>query len=98
MTVERRFIASLKDIRAVTLECKHCLARVSMKPESLENIAPWKCAWCNRDWLSDSKREGVKFISSIMLLLRALSPSLVEQDDDKNVGVRIFLEFDEPRS
>jgi hypothetical protein len=31
-----------------------------------------------------------------MLLLRALPPSLVEEDD-KAVGVRILLEFDEPK-
>lgn len=97
MTVERRFVVGLKDIRAVTLECKKCDARLSMKPEAMANAGPWECPFCTHKWLSDSTTPGKHFISSAMLLLRALSPSLVEEDD-KAVGVRILLEFDEPTS
>ena len=94
MTLERRFVFELKDIHAVTFECKNCTGRLSVKPDALETLSPWKCPLCLTDWLSDSKTQRTAFISNLMLLLRALPRSLAEVEDAK-IGVRILLEFDE---
>jgi hypothetical protein len=97
MTVERRFVVGLNDIRAVTLECKNCHTRVTVKPAALENISPWACQYCKTSWLSGEKKQATWFESNLMVLLRTLPRSLAEQDD-KDIGVRILLEFDEPIS
>lgn len=98
MTVEHRLVVGLGDIRAVTLECKHCGARLSHSPEGLKRGDLWKCPSCHRDWLSDSLVHSQRPTSDLALFLLTLSASRKTQQEgtDSAVGVRVFLEFDAP--
>ena len=95
MTVEHRFVVGLKDITAVTFECKKCGARLSVKVDVLASLTPHQCPSCTHDWVSDSTTTGRFFTAPLMLLLRALPPSLNAQEDASN-GMRILFEFDDP--
>lgn len=61
----------------------------------MKNISPWKCSYCEHAWLLNEKTPEAWFTSSLMVWLRAL-PHALKEEDDKDVGVRILLEFDEP--
>lgn len=97
MTVEHRLFIGLADIRGVTLECKHCTARLSMAPDNIEPDALSKCPVCGHRWLSTASGTGKMFSSTVVSFLAGLRGTLESQDDagDTSVGVRIFFEVAE---
>jgi len=98
MTVERKIIFGLEDIKAVVLECTACSSRVSIPPQVGGHIRfPTECPQCRQRWnlLEPSQYEHVispyvNFTSSIERL-RMLAKEGVES------GFRLLLEFQEPK-
>jgi transcription elongation factor Elf1 len=97
MTVEHRFIAGLKDIRAVTFECKKCSARLSVEPDKMGTTTFANCPSCNQEWFDLETGDGRALVSPMAALVRSLVKSR-EMQEQKSVGVRILLEFDDPTS
>ena len=93
MTIERKIIIGIEDIKAVTFECTACLSRLSVNPERI-GPKPLKCPHCQQNWSWIEGRSGtsaspfVSFTESIERL-RALATN-----GDVSVGFRILLQFD----
>jgi hypothetical protein len=96
MTVEHRIVVGLGDIRAVTLECKTCGARLSLAPEALTRNNLWKCPSCPAEWVSDSTTDTRIFTSDLAMFLLKLQSSRETQRKgaDSAVGMHVFFEFD----
>jgi hypothetical protein len=101
MTVERRLVVGLKDIRAVTCECKKCGARLTLNTDSLRTALTTgrlsECPSCREFWLAASVTNGRKFTSETVMLLNAFALS-AETQEAETIGVRILFEFDEPQT
>jgi hypothetical protein len=52
MTFERKIVAGLGDIKAVSFECKRCLARLTVSPDKME--LPMQCPACRERWVFTS--------------------------------------------
>lgn len=98
MTSERRLLAGLADIRAVTFECAKCETRVSLAPMKIndENIVT-ACPKCQQHWFN-TNRVGTSVYSSPLLnfLVELRDATKAEQDVNPAPRVRVFFEFDEP--
>lgn len=92
MTVERRVLFGLADIRRIVFECVQCKAQISVIPEEVKN-PPDSCpaghAW---DW-----NVGTGYHSTESPF-RALLSSLAKLRDPlyEKMGFRILLEIAEP--
>lgn len=95
MTVEHRYVASLKDIAAVAFECKKCGARLSLASSAILTANLSACPSCSHIWMSPMLTGGRAHTSLPMAFLAALAPA-VEAQDDNTVGVRILFEFAVP--
>src|SRR5437870_2402351 len=95
MTIERRIIVGLPDIKAIVLECIGCGARLSIPPDSVREL-PNQCQHCNRAWSIDntsdyqSKRSPVRNFAEAIEIIRRIM-----QRTGSGLGVRILMEFDE---
>lgn len=100
MTSERRWLAGLDDIRAVTLECKTCKARLSLAPDEIRTERVRSCPSCNRNWLVAEWSDARSLVSDVLRLLIAIGPASRTQRSgaDTEVGVRVLFEFEEPKS
>jgi hypothetical protein len=95
MTFERKLVASLDDIKAVTFECAACKAKTSVRAENLDAI-PHKCGYCNAAWLVPDRKHVVTsglpiaetFINCLVKIRAQEGPS----------AFRILLEFEEPNA
>jgi predicted Zn finger-like uncharacterized protein len=94
VTREHRFLVGLGDIRAVTLECKKCKARLSVSVDSVAGNGISQCPSCGHLWLSNTMVQKRYFMSPLSQLLASLAPSLLTEQDD-GVGVRVLFEFDD---
>ncbi|MBZ5558766.1 MAG: hypothetical protein LAO77_15960 [Acidobacteriia bacterium] len=92
MTIERRLVVGLNDIKAISLECKSCKRRTTSAPELLTTI-PHACA-CGASWRPAQKPEPdidddfVKFLKTVQ--------SLRVLDQKGALGVSVLFEFEEP--
>ncbi len=101
MTIERKIIIDLEDIRAVVFECISCLSRVSIPPQTRGNTRiPNECPQCSAKWSTlDPLKDGdrisltphVNFVTSIERL-KFFSDELM-----KMAGFKILLELQEPK-
>jgi DNA replicative helicase MCM subunit Mcm2 (Cdc46/Mcm family) len=98
MTLERRMVAGIDDIQAVTFQCSSCTTRTTVPADSLREV-PRQCTSCNAVWwrgdeiathVSTSGPAATAFIQAI----RTLTTMMREKKD----AFRIFLEFDEPKA
>jgi len=94
MTVERKIVVGLEDIRFVTLECLECHARTTLLPDKLAGV-PYACPTCRHPWRKeinpgqeDIQAEVEYFIKSIPIIRRRLK--------EETLGFRILMEFNEP--
>jgi hypothetical protein len=95
MTVERRFVAGLKDIRAIVCECtsRSCGARLVLGTDKA--TVPEQCPnpRCGEPWQTTGLNgEGGK--SPMAALVMAIRHAVAAADD--RCGFRVLLEFDEP--
>jgi hypothetical protein len=95
MTIERRIVVGLDDIRAVSFECNKCKTRTTVLSERLTGI-PEKCIYCGDTWIAARNPENCvpldsayrTFIQSIMKV-----KTLIENGSP----FKILLEFHEPK-
>ena len=97
MTIERRMIVGIDDIKAVTFECSKCGARMPIAVGSLREV-PQQCPSCNEVWwrsndfpthVSTSGPAATAFIQAVRV-----SAAMIR---DKTDTFRILLEFEEPK-
>jgi hypothetical protein len=97
MTMERRLIVGIDDIKAVTFECSKCHARIPIAVSSLHE-APQQCPSCSEVWwrsndfatnVTTSGPPAMAFIQAIRV-----SAAMIR---DKKDTFRILLEFEEPK-
>jgi hypothetical protein len=99
MTIERKFIVGIEDIRALVFECNSCHSRLSVQPGHLTvPTIPLQCPQCQERWsLPDPFRRDrvaspfASFVESIELL-RSIKPEAMEA-----AGFKMLLELEEPR-
>ena len=98
MTVERRMIAGIDDIRAVTFQCSSCKTRITIPADSLREV-PRQCTSCNALWW-----RGDEFATHVstsgpaaMALVQAIRTLAIMIRDNQD-AFHIFLEIEEPKS
>lgn len=99
MTVERKVVVGLGDLKGIIFECKHagCTARVVVAPDHFR--VPENCPGCGREWMHESKVSEVKSTSSTYInFVQAISKIRAHDSEAGNEWpkFRILLEFDEP--
>lgn len=96
MTVERRIVVSLGDIRAVILECKECHAQKTIPPNKIPVGGTFleKCDICGTKWWSSGSVEKPKFPNHIISFLETIRDI---QKVENLVHFTLLLEFDEPQ-
>lgn len=89
MTVERKIVVGLEDIKAVTFECHKCKSRLSFLPDRQIDI-PQQCN-CGQRWIIGDVPTNSpfrKFTDALHAARNMLKP--------ESSGFRVLLEFDEP--
>jgi hypothetical protein len=92
MTVERRIVVGLEDIKAVSFECKKCRMRITSVPDDIKEI-PEFCR-CGQAWESFDP-EGYKTARSPFAAFVKAIGKIRDQLGNNAIGYRILLEFDE---
>jgi hypothetical protein len=98
MTFERRIVVGLDDIRAVTLECVNvnCGSRLTISPDKLENL-PQRCPRCAQQWIPPEPSNFTNADSAFPNFLRGIA-QIRTFIKNNLLGVKILLEFEEPKS
>lgn len=97
MTVERRIVAALADIKAIELECHACKRRIAMPPALFTQI-PTRCGGsnCGAQWRpekhthTDTGADDFNRFAAGLQTLRLLT-------EQGALGFSILLVFDEPQ-
>jgi hypothetical protein len=93
MTVERKIVVGLDDVKGITLACSRCDYRITISPETDIEL-PRNCPR-NHRWVigepsgSDPRKSPFNGLIASIRMIRELIPQ-------NTLGVRILLEFDEP--
>ena len=97
MTIERKIIVGIDDIKGVCFECLECKARTTVSPDKIGNI-PATCSRCNATWIAfrpDAQQETLA--SPFVNLTSAIEIIRVLHKQGATQGFTILFEFDEPR-
>lgn len=92
MTVERRIIVGLEDIKALIFECRECKSKIVLTPEDSDKppkTCPKGHAW---EWNIPEEYETING-SVFFFFLRALK-RLRDRVEERASGFKILLEFD----
>lgn len=94
MTFERKIVAGLDDIAAVTLECLGCHSKLTLLPDSLVDF-PRRCSRCPQEWIPPDPTTYSAVASPFSNFLRSVTQirTLIGAN---TIGVKILLEFEEP--
>jgi hypothetical protein len=89
VTVERKIVFELNDIKAISFQCDKCTSRIAMSLDDLKEL-PKQCPNAHR-WITGEQELTnvptlMKFIETLRVLAR-----------QKALGFKILLEFDEPK-
>lgn len=97
MTVERKIVVGLEDIKAISLECKTCHARLTVTPEKIS--VPKACKSCNIDWFPCGMASNHVTTSAPapMVLANAIQ-RMRTLTEESAIGFILLLEFEEPKS
>jgi len=98
MTIEKRIIVGVEDIKLVSYECKKCGARISFTPDKPLDPAA-QCFKCIHAWLpssnsSDGRESEYKRESLFYRLLEVIG-LLRNPDVSKTYGFRVLFEFEQ---
>jgi hypothetical protein len=95
MTIERRIVAGLDDIKAMIFECVKCGSRVCRSPDRIGEI-PFHCD-CGQQWRPAPAMQPrlpepyfIEFVKAI--------PVLRTINRENPLGFRILFEFEEPNA
>jgi len=97
MTIERRMIVGIDDVKAVRFECSKWGARTPIAVGSLREV-PQQCPSCNEVWWRSND-----FVTHVTTTGPAASAFIQEVrvlaaiTRDKKDAFRILLEFEEPK-
>ncbi len=96
MTVERKVVVGLADLKAIVFECREdrCKARVTMLPDNAR--IPQKCPACGREWVPSPPPETKSTLSNHMNLVDAIARIRAQEPNNEWPKFRILFEFDEP--
>jgi hypothetical protein len=100
MTVERRLVVGLDDIKGVCFECLNpkCGGRHTFAPDKISNI-PAICPHCRETWLASRPTgHAVPAVSPYVSFTGAIVDiqALLKTEGISPPGFRILLEFEEP--
>jgi hypothetical protein len=97
MTIERKLIVGLEDIRAICFECASCRARLMLRPGDVKEI-PRQCPHCPNAWNNNSgivmEKKKTTAFEDLVLSLETISTLMQNREPGK--GFRILFEFEEP--
>ena len=98
MTIERKILVSLRDIKAICFECLKCHARVSLRPDKIIEI-PLACQHCGVEWRK-ARTTGVEAqqASAFEQFVYAIGRIRTITDEGTAGQFRILLEFNEPKA
>jgi hypothetical protein len=92
MTVERKILFGLDDIKAISFQCDSCKYRITMSPDEVRDL-PRNCPNGHR-WIVGEQQAKtfppIQMFSDNLVTLRKLA-------EQKVLGFKILLEFDEPK-
>jgi hypothetical protein len=88
MTIERRLIAGIDDIKGVTFECLNCSLRHTVPPEKIGDI-PAQCPRCHHTWIPFPPASPLVDLASAIERIRAL-----DKQEGNKPGFRVLLELD----
>jgi hypothetical protein len=96
MTVERKIIVGLADLKAIVFECRQerCKARVTVLPDRA--FIPQRCPACGREWMPSAPPEGKITLSNYANLVEAIAKIRAQEPNDEWPRFNMLLEFDEP--
>ena len=95
MTVERKIVVGLDEIRAITFECHKRKSRLTVSPDDICDI-PVACPHCNFTWGLPQVPSAVPSGSSPKAFAFGIRELKIWIGADV-IGFKILLEFDEPR-
>lgn len=93
MTIERKIVVGLEDIKAVSFQCEKCEYRVTMSPDNVQGI-PNHCP-NGHDW---AQGENIAMHVPPLLQFTTTLAKLRMLLGQKAIGFRILFEFDEPKA
>lgn len=83
MTVERKIVVGLEDVKAVSLKCRSCSLRITISPDRPR--LPNECPACQSSWLS-LERYNANVIEAL---------ANVRKPTTGSPTFHVLLEFDE---
>jgi len=94
MTVERKWVVKLNDVKAVTFQCAraNCEARITVSPTERNFQWPQACPMGHRWEFYETERRH----SRDARFLIALQDIVTAKDSES--GFNVLLEFDEPKA
>src|SRR5258708_22322901 len=95
MTIERKIVVGLDDIKAIVFECPNCHSRLAVSPDKVD-LFPQRCSRCPQQWVFQDPSPYTSADSSLSNFLRSITELRVLIKSCA-MGVRVLLEFDEPK-
>jgi hypothetical protein len=96
MTIERRVIGGIEDIKAISFECKKCKRRLTSGPEFVSLLSiPLGCP-CGHPWRPALQGNPVDMNEDAFIKLVAGVQRIRALEKEGSLGVRVLFEFDEP--
>lgn len=96
MTVERRIVAGIDDIKSVSLECVQCKSRLTFSPDATQSF-PESCG-CGKQWrVPGALANNLRTADSVLLTFVESIPRVRQVFKEIPVGFKILFEFDEPK-
>jgi len=99
LTIERRIIVGLDDIKALCIECLGCSTRVALLPGKIKEI-PESCQYCGHKW---RPKRGTSFeatkisaFESLVLSISKIRTTIEGEGEEELTGFKISFEFEEP--
>jgi hypothetical protein len=96
MTVERKIIVGLSDLKAIIFECRQdkCKTRVTVLPDNA--CIPQRCPACGREWMPSPPPENKNTLSNYANLVEAIAKIRAQEPNNEWPKFHVLLEFDEP--
>jgi hypothetical protein len=91
MTVERKWILKLKDVKAITFQCARCEGRISVSPTERGFQWPATCPMGHRWEFYETERKHSRDARFLIALQDIVTAT------DQESGFNVLLEFDEPK-
>jgi hypothetical protein len=97
MTVERRIVLKLTDIKAVSLECIKCGRRLTSKPDDPKTLHTCPCGQTWQFSGPDIPADANPFNQFLLALRDSLASLAREKEQGRpSAGFHVLLEVDEP--